>query len=223
MAEKAIIGKMAVYETLTMVVPGVMIVFCVWLADPEMWSKNLWRPEIPTKLNYLFDTAIVFVLFAFSYVAGSMNYRLVDWFWRKIGLRNNICMIRGSLRDKIESGFFKNLQDVIVEKSVESMSGKQIEDVYYEAYTYALEKNSRSNIPFLENQVAMFKGLIFPMSWVIVSLNPESWGVFKWVAAIVVVIVLIGLAITRQKKIINLVLEDYEYEKRIERQSNEKQ
>ena len=86
-----------------------------------------------------------------------------------------------------------------------------------------MQKNRRSNIPYLENQVAMFKGLIYPLSWVIVSLNPESWGGFKWVAAIVVVIVLIGLAITRQKKIINLVFEDYEYEKRIEKQDNEKQ
>lgn len=221
--EKTIANKMSLYEILTMLVPGALIVYCVWLLDPDMWLNNLSKAQYTTDVNYLYDVVIGLMLFALSYVAGSLNYRLVDWFWGMLGLRNNTYIIKGSLQDKIGSVFYGNMQDLIGEKSVESMSDEQIEDIYYEAYTYALKKNRRSNIPYLENQVAMFKGLIFPLSWVIVSLNPESWGGFKWVAAIVVVIVLIGLAITRQKKIINLVFEDYEYEKRIEKQDNEKQ
>ena len=216
MAEKAIIEKMTVYETLTMVVPGAMIVFCVWLADPEMWSKNLCFPSIPTNLNYLFDTAIVLALFALSYIAGLLNYRIVDWFWGLVGLRNNVCMIKGSLQDKVESDFYKNTKALVKEQSIESMNYKQVEDIYYEAYVYALKQNTKSNVPHLENQVAMLKGLIVPLSWLILALCPEGWDRFKWWIAIAVVIVLIALAINRQKKIINLVLEDYEYEKRIE-------
>lgn len=216
MAEKAIIGKMTVYETLTMVVPGAMIVFCVWLADPEMWSKNLWLPSIPTNLNYLFDTAIVLALFALSYIAGLLNYRIVDWFWGVVGMRNNVCMIKDSLQDKVESDFYKNTRALVKGQSIESMNNKQVEDIYYEAYAYALKQNTKSNVPHLENQVAMLKGLIVPLSCLILALCPEGWDRFKWWIAIAVVIVLIALAINRQKKIINLVLEDYEYEKRIE-------
>ena len=216
MAEKAIIGKMSLYETMTMIVPGAMIVFCVWMADPEMWCKNLCRLGLPTNLNFLFDTAIVLVLFALSYVAGLLNYRLVDWFWGKIGMRNNICMLKGSLQDRIDSDIYKNTKDLVKGKTIKSMNRQQVEDIYYEAYTYALKQNTKSNVPHLENQVAMLKGLIVPLSWLILALCPERWEHFKCWVIIAVVIILITLAITRQKKIINLVLEDYEYEKRID-------
>lgn len=216
MAEKAIIGKMSLYETMTMIVPGTMIVFCVWLAAPELWSKNLCSLDIPNNLNFLFDTAIVLALFALSYVAGVLNYRLVDCFWGKIGMRNNICMLKGSLQDRVDSEYYENIKDLVKETPIHTMKYPQIEDIYYEAYTYALKQNTKSNVPHLENQVAMLKGLIVPLSWLILALCPERWEHFKWWVVIAVVIVLIALAITRQKKIINIVLEDYEYEKRIE-------
>ncbi len=221
MAEKAIIGKMTVYETLTMVVPGAMIVFCVWLTYPEMWSKNLCRPEFIAKLNFLFDIAIVLTLFAFSYVAGLLNYIIVDTIWRIFGLRNSTCMIKSILNVKIASINYKKIVQLVkkncyCDEEICELSHDKVEDIYYEAYTYALKKNSRSNIPFLENQVAMLKGLVIPMSWIIFMLSPEPWGWYRWIAVIAVVVILIILAIFRQKKIIDLVFEDYEYENRVE-------
>ena len=220
MAEKAIIGKMSLYETMTMIVPGTMIVFCVSLADPDMWSKNLCRPEFIAKLNFLFDTAIVFVLFTLSYVAGLFNYLIADTIWRIFGLRNNTCMIKNILNAKIASNNYKQIVQLIKNKNnsneeICELSSDKVEDIYYEAYTYALKQNSKSNIPFLENQVAMLKGLLFPMSWIIYLLSPEPWGNYRWLAVIAAVIILIVLSICRQKKAINLVLEDYEYEIRI--------
>lgn len=215
MAEKVIIGKMSLYETMTMIVPGTMIVFCVWLADAKLWSQNLWHFNLP-EVNFLFDIAIGIIFLALAYVAGLLNYRLMDWFWGLIGLRNNICMLKNSLQGKVDLNY-KHIHGLLKDKSVESLTSQEAEDVYYETYTYALKKNGRSNIPFLENQVAMLKGLIFPMSWIVYLLCPEPLGGYRWVVVIVVVIILIILALCRQKKIIDLVLEDYEYEKRIEK------
>ena len=221
MAEKTIIGKMSLYETMTMIVPGTMIVFCLWLAAPEMWSQNIERLHLP-EVNYLLDVAVGIVILALVYVAGLLNYRLVDWFWGGIGLRNNICMLKNSLQGKVDL-HYKNVQALLKDKSVESLTNQETEDIYYEAYTYALKKNGRSNVPFLENQVAMLKGLIFPMSWVIYLLCPEPWGLYRWLVVIAVVTIMIVLALCRQKKTIDLVFEDYEYENRIEKQDHKRQ
>ncbi len=209
---------MSLYETLTMIVPGTMIVFCIWLSDVKLWSQNLWHFNLP-EVNFLFDIAIGMILLALVYVAGLLNYRLVDWFWGIIGLRNNICMLKNSLQWKVDL-HYKSVETLLKDKSVESLTYQEMEDIYYEVYTYALKKNGRSNIPFLENQVAMLKGLIFPMSWIVCLLCPEPWGWHRWIVVIVVVTILIVLALYRQKKTIDLVLEDYEYENRIARQDN---
>ena len=68
---------MSLYETMTMIVPGTMIVFCVWLSDVELWSQNLWHFNLPA-VNFLFDIAVGVILLALVYVAGLLNYRLVD-------------------------------------------------------------------------------------------------------------------------------------------------
>ena len=148
MAEKAIIGKMNLYETMTMIVPGTMIVFCLWLADPELWSRNIARLHLP-EVNYLLDVAVGIVLLALAYLAGLLNYRLVDRFWGIIGMRNNVCMIKGSLLDKVELESYGNVRTLVKGKSIESMNKMQVEDIYYEAYTYALKQNAKSNIPHL--------------------------------------------------------------------------
>ena len=220
MAEKAIIGKMSLYETMTMIVPGTMIVFCLWLAAPEMWSQNIERLHLP-EVNYLFDVAVGIAILALVYVAGMLNYLIIDGMWRLARLRNNSCMIKCVLKDKVAQKHYTNLTELVKGKNADEeeiceLSDDTIEGIYYEAYTYALKKNGRSNVPFLENQVAMLKGLFFPMPWVIYMLCPEEW--YRWPAVIVMVIVLIALAICRQKKTITLVLEDYEYEKRIAQQ-----
>ena len=212
---------MSLYETMTMIVPGTMIVFCLWMSDVKLWSQNLWHFNLP-EVNFLFDIAIGIILLALVYVAGLLNYRLVDWFWGLLGLRNNICMLKNSLQSKVDL-HYDNINKLLKGESVDSMTKQEPEDIYYEAYTYALKKNTRSNIPFLENQVAMLKGLIFPMSWIVFLLCPEPWGWHRWLVVIAIVVVLIILALFRQKKTIDLVLEDYEYEKRIERQESKQQ
>lgn len=220
MAEKTIIGKMSLYEVLTMIVPGTMIVFCIWLSDVTLWTQNLWRFNLP-ELNFLFDIAIGIILLALVYVAGMLNYLVIDGIWRITHLRNNSCMIKCVLKDKIGQKDYTNLTELVKEKNTDEkeiceLSDDTVEDIYYEAYTYALKKNGRSNIPFLENQVAMFKGLIFPMTGIGVFLCPEGWNTV-WMAIGIFMLILL-LAICRQKKTITLVLEDYEYEKRIEQQ-----
>lgn len=222
MAEKAIIGKMSLYETLTMIVPGTMIIFGVWLLNPQYWMHFLDKAVYTVSVNYLYDIALVILMFVLVYVAGLLNYLIVDWFWRHVGLRNNIGMLKNSLQSKQDLRY-ENIYKLINDRSLESLTNQEAEDIYYEAYTYALKKNGRSNIPFLENQVAMLKGLIFPLSWVIYLLCLESWGWYRWLIVIVVVIILIVLALYRQKKTIDLVLEDYEYEKRIAKQDNQQQ
>lgn len=207
---------MSLYETLTMIVPGAMIVFCVWLINPQYWMHFLNNDGYTTTVNYLYDIALVLLMFAFVYVAGLLNHLMIDGIWRLLRLRNNTCMIKDILNTKIESQHYKYLAQLNKEdKEICKLSSAKIEDIYYEAYSYALKKNSRSNIPFLENQVAMLKGLIFPMSWIVYLLTREEWGWYSWLVIIGAVILLIALALFRQKKTIELVLEDYEYEKRI--------
>lgn len=223
MAEKAIIGKISLYETMTMIVPGTMIVFCMWLLDPQYWMHFLDKAGYTPNVNYLYDIALILVMFALVYIAGLVNYLTIDGIWRLLGLRNNACMIKSVLDTKIEKKRNKYLIELIKDKNADDkeiceLNNSTIEDIYYEAYTYALKKNSRSNIPFLENQVAMLKGLIFPVPWIVYQLSQGEWGWYRWPIIISTVILLIALAIFRQKKTITLVLEDYEYEKRIAQQ-----
>lgn len=221
MAEKAIIGKMTVYETVTMIVPGTMIVFGVWLLKPQYWMHFLDNAGYTINVNYIYDIALVIMMFALVYIAGLLNYLIIDGIWRILGLRNSTCMIKCVLNKKVATQHYTYLADLVKEKNTEEkeiceLNSSTIEDIYYEAYTYALKKNGRSNVPFLENQVAMLKGLIFPMTWIIYLLCSKPWGEYKWIAVIAGGIILIILAIYRQKKTITLVLEDYEYENRIE-------
>ena len=128
-------------------------------------------------------------------------------------------MIKCVLNKKVATKHYKYLSDLIKQKNTEEkeiceISNSTIEDIYYEAYTYALKKNARSNVPFLENQVAMLKGLIIPMTGIVAMLCHDN----KVLMAIGTFILLIVIAIFRQKKAITLVLEDYEYEKRIAQQ-----
>lgn len=219
MAEKAIIEKMSLYETMTMIVPGTLIVFCVWLLKPQYWMHFLDKAGYTTSVNYLYDIALVILMFVLVYVAGLINYLIIDWLWGVIRLRNNPCMIKSSLNDKVQSKKYIKLAELIKRlnsdnKEICDLNSITIEDIYYEAYTYAFKKNSRSNISFLENQVAMIKGLIFPMSVLVYILCPEDWSKFWTVFGTLAI--LIYVALRRQKKIITLVLEDYEYEKRLD-------
>lgn len=217
MAEKAIIGKMSLYETLTMIVPGTMIAFSIWLLNPQYWMHFLDKAGYTTNVNYLYDIALILLMFALVYVAGLINYLLIDGIWRFLGLRNNTCMIKNVLNIKISSHKYNNLAQLNKDDiDICKIGSDKIEDIYYEAYTYAIKKNGRSNIPYLENQVAMLKGLIFPISWIVYQLCQEEW--YKWLVVSGIVIILIALTISRQKKTITLVLEDYEYEKRIAQQ-----
>ncbi len=221
MTEKAIIGKMSLYELMTMIVPGTMIVFCVWLLEPQYWMHFLDKAGYITHVNYLYDIALVVVVFVFAYLAGLLNYLIIDGFWRLFRLRNNTCMLKSSLKEKSVLPNYLNLNQLINKLTKDNaeileLKEEQIEDIYYEAYTYALKHNERSNIPFLENQVAMLKGLILPTSCLVFLLfDPTTW--LQWVLAIAIVSILVVMAICRQKKTIELVLEDYEYEKRIEK------
>lgn len=221
MAEKAIIGKMSLYETMTIIVPGALIVFCVWLYNWNHWINFLDNAGFKEGVNYLYDIALIAIFFVLTYVAGLLNYMIIDGFWKLFGLRNNTLMLKNCIKEKYKSANYSELKLLIDDKNkdheeISDLMPSQIEDIYYEAYTYALQANSRSNVPFLENQVAMLKGLIIPTSCLIFLLfNSTTW--LQWVLSIAVVPVLIIIALCRQEKTIELVLEDYEYEKRIKR------
>ena len=219
--EKAITKNMSLYEILTMLVPGALIVYCVWLLEPDTWRLNLAAFHYTADVNYLYDVVIGLMVFALAYVAGLLNYMVIDWFWGLLGLRNNSCVITNFLQEKRNAPDYKHLTKLIEQRENEWSNTKDdtnkkalITDIYDEAYTYASEHNTRSNVPHLENQVAMLKGLIVPLSWIVARLFP--WKGYEWLAIIVVVSILVVLAVVRQKKTITLVFEDYEYEKRIE-------
>lgn len=221
MAEKAIIGKMSLYETMTIIVPGALIVYCVWLYNWNYWIHFLDNAGFKEGVNYLYDIALIVIFFVLTYVAGLLNYMIIDGLWKLFGLRNNTLMLKNCIKEKYKSANYSELRLLIDDKNkdheeISDLMPSQIEDIYYEAYTYALKANSRSNVPFLENQVAMLKGLIIPTSCLIFLLfNSTTW--LQWVLSIAVVPVLIIIALCRQEKTIELVLEDYEYEKRIKR------
>ena len=216
--EKTIINKMSLYEVVTMLVPGALIVFCVWLLDPSFWSKNLIDLEYIMPLNYLYHTAIILLFFATTYVAGLFNYWFIDGIWRLFGLRNSTCTIQNQLSQMVSSGKYSNLQTLIRYRAhdidIFDMSSATIQDIYYEAYAYALKQNKKSNVPYLEHQVAMLKGLIVPALWLMCVLPPFTQ--YRWISMLGIAVVLFTLAIWRQKNIVRLVLEDFEYERRLD-------
>lgn len=222
--EKTIANKMPLYEILTMLVPGALIVFCIWLLDPSFWSANLSDLEDLMPLDYLYHTAIILLFFAIVYVVGLLNYWFIDGVWRLFGLRNSTCIIKNQLNKMVSSGKYNNVQTLMKDKNHDlnlfDMSSDTIQDIYYEAYTYALKQNKKSNIPYLEHQVAMLKGLIVPALWLMSALPP--FNQYKWISMFGASIVLFTLAIWRQKHIVRLVMEDYEYEKRLDTTTTDK-
>ena len=153
--EKTIANKMPLYEILTMLVPGALIVFCIWLLDPSFWSANLSDLEDLMPLDYLYHTAIILLFFAIVYVVGLLNYWFIDGVWRLFGLRNSTCIIKNQLHKMVSSGKYNNVQTLMKDKNhnlnLFDMSSDTIQDIYYEAYTYALKQNKKSNIPYLEH------------------------------------------------------------------------
>ena len=80
---------MSVYETMTMIVPGAMIVFCVWLLNPQYWMHFLDGTGYAVNVNYLYDIALVILMFVLVYIVGLLNYLIADGIWRLVGLRTN--------------------------------------------------------------------------------------------------------------------------------------
>ena len=221
--EKTIVNKMTLYEVIAMVVPGAIIMYCIWLLQMDFWRPFLVQWGYAWDVNYLYDVILSIVVFVIADVIGLLNYWIVDGIWRLLRLRNNPRIIKCWLRKYMESMAYTNLKQLVEDRQtvwgneltdVCGMNSELVQDIYYEAYTYALKQNARSNVPFLEHQVAMLKGLIVPLSWMVLILFQEQW--YNWLLAAGVAVTLVVLAIARQKKIIALVFEDYEYEKRID-------
>ena len=216
--EKAITNKMPLYEILTMLVPGSLIVFCVWLTDSRFWRNNLLSIENLMPLNYLYDTVIVILFFAIVYVVGLLNYWFIDGIWWLSRLRNNTCIIKNQLSKMLSTGKYQKVQELVKSKAHEvnifEIDSTTIQDIYYEAYTYAFKQNKNSNVPYLEHQVAMLKGLIVPALWLMYVLPP--FNEHKCLSMFVIAIIIFTLVIWRQKNIVRLVFEDFEYEKRLD-------
>ena len=76
------------------------------------WTSNARIYEYINQ-NYLYDIALVILMFVLVYVAGLINYLIVDWLWGVIRLRNNPCMIKSSLNDKVQSKKYIKLAELI--------------------------------------------------------------------------------------------------------------
>lgn len=100
---------------------------------------------------------------------------------------------------------------------------------YYKAYYYVMKHRYNDNIPIMEGQVAFIQNmtlplalfLFFPPQYLLTYLPIDKSDccdvILYWLLFLILFIALILTAFCRQRKIVQLVWEDYEYLKQLEK------
>ena len=106
---------------------------------------------------------------------------------------------------------------------------EQLRKQYYKAYYYVMKHRYNDNIPIMEGQVAFIQNmtlplalfLFFPPQYMLTYLTINKSDccdvILYWVLFLILFVALISTAFCRQRKIVQLVWEDYEYLKQLEK------
>lgn len=216
--ETTILQKMSLYDILSQLIPGWFFVrSTIWLLD------------------YSYISMVQEIMFiVIGYFVGLLIQWLSEKIWNRLGLRNDNKAIRDSLRQYEQNLGATNMREInklLVNKSLDSISKEDLLDKYYEAYMYVrYVKQYESIIQSLEGQITFIRSMIL----VIILLGIVWIGQFCFITRIITntilltwfftILLIIGIGVTayqRQQTIYRVVWEGYEYFKRLEHEDYE--
>lgn len=201
-------GKLSLYDIIVMVIPGGAIL----LFFLDYYGIDL----ISTDFNNISSLTILGMIVA-SYIIGMGNHVIAKKLWGM--LRNNYWLLSYSLK-KAKNEYTKELDNLIGNvnldcRKLDLQSKLLLEDKYYEAYSYVLEKSRYDGIPIIESQVAFLQSMVIPGLLMLMYLSKHNSSILL-LGGVLLFLLLFCLIFDRTILIHRQVWEYYEYTKRIE-------
>jgi len=197
------ISKTTLYDMLTMVIPGFLLLMLFPLCCP-CWLTNFQ------------NGTSIFMLFIACYIVGLIYHKAIESLFNKLNFRNNTKQIE-KMYNKFCCDFKKDGE--IIPKEKEKIQNKH---QYYKAYYRLMNNNMLNNIPTLEAHVAFIRNLMPVLLLYIVALCCCRCCIFcinscgLAIALLVVFVILMVLFFEIQDKIYYLVWEGEAYLEEIE-------
>lgn len=219
-------SKLSLYDILAMLIPGAFII--CWV------DVTFCNQKIIDSLTSKWLTGMLFI--AVCYLVGIIYCRLMEYLWRYVGkFINNPKRMKKSFDKKVE---FMNSKKVFenelfgelkrfkpsVDKEKDSC---KIQDIYYEAYAFVAKNTYRNDVHILESQFAFLRSM-FGVAFLflcflpndnfkslIENLLPGDSMCWTSISLLVLLIAIPFVMACIQKKIYEIVWEDYEYLHRV--------
>lgn len=150
------LGKLSLYDIIVMIIPeGTILLFFLDYYGVDL----LYNGSCGISSLAVFEAVVA------SYIIGMGNHVIAKKLWRTF--RNNGLLLSDSLK-KAKNEYTKELNRLVEDVNLEccklDLQSKSIlEDKYYEAYSYVLEKSKYGDVSIIEGQVAFLQSMIFPM------------------------------------------------------------
>lgn len=166
--------------------------------------------------SYGISSLAVLGMVVASYIIGMGNHVIAKKLWRIF--RNNGLLLFYSL-GMVKNEDTKELNNLMKNVNLECckldlQSKSSLEDKYYEAYSYVLEKSKYGGISVIEGQVAFLQSMIFPIVLMLFLFSKHN-SLPLFLGGFLLLLISLYLIFDRTMLIHKQVWEYYEYTKRI--------
>lgn len=201
------LGKLSLYDIIVMIIPGGTIL---------LFFLDYYGVDLLYNGSCGISSLAVFEAVVASYIIGMGNHVIAKKLWRTF--RNNGLLLSDSLK-KAKNEYTKELNRLVEDVNLEccklDLQSKSIlEDKYYEAYSYVLEKSKYGDVSIIEGQVAFLQSMIFPMVLMFILFSKHD-SLPLFLGCFLLLLISPYLIFDRTMLIHKQVWEYYEYTKRI--------
>ncbi len=211
----SISSKLSLYDILAMLIPGALIICWVSLIFCDN-SLIIDKKKI--------DPLIFGILFsAGSYLVGIIYCKIIECIEKCIGLIDTPQRMRKSFHKTIKNINQKKINNALFNelKKISDFKEYDLEfrDLYYQAYAFVAKNTYRNTVSILESQIAFLRSmiLIIPLYIPIIAkkIQEKNCCMVSIILIIITLILTIYVMYSKQKKIYEMVWEDYEYLNRV--------
>ena len=207
------LGKLSLYDIIVMVIPGGTIL---------LFFLDYYGVDLLYNGSYGISSLAVLGMVVASYIIGMGNHVIAKKLWRIF--RNNGLLLSYSL-GMVKNEDTKELNNLMKNVKLECckldlQSKSSLEDKYYEAYSYVLEKSKYGGISIIEGQVAFLQSMIIPMVLMLFLLSKFN-SIHLVLGCVLLILISLYLIFDRTMLIHKQVWEYYEYTKRINKHEYE--
>lgn len=207
------LGKLSLYDIIVMVIPGGTIL---------LFFLDYYGVDLLYNGSYGISSLAVLGMVVASYIIGMGNHVIAKKLWRIF--RNNGLLLSYSL-GMVKNEDTKELNNLMKNVNLECckldlQSKSSLEDKYYEAYSYVLEKSKYGGISIIEGQVAFLQSMIIPMVLMLFLLSKFN-SIPLVLGCVLLILISLYLIFDRTMLIHKQEWEYYEYTKRINKHEYE--